>query len=378
MFTKQDLTRDAFMLNGSFADEGYDWWWHSFTAVNDETGEEKTFFIEFFTCNPELGGSEPVLGQDEYNLLNGKYPSYVMVKAGWWGEDARQLHRFFGWREVKLHKKAPYSIEAADCFASEYELRGSVNISEENANAHPAWMCDHGSMEWDLKLHKMIPFHVGYGAGKLFRTLKAFSMYWHAQGMKTLYGGSVIANGVKYSVYPERSFGYADKNWGEDFTSPWVWLSSCDLTSRISGNRLLDSVFDIGGGCPVVFGIPLRRKLLSAFYYEGEEFEFNFSKFWTLTRTKFRCKETADAVIWHVRQQNRTALIDVKVKCLKKDMLLINYEAPNGSKKHNRLWNGGNGRGIITLYEKHPRGLYLIDEIRCEHVGCEYGVYDEK
>ena len=69
MFTKQDLTRDAFMLNGSFADEGYDWWWHSFTAVNDETGEEKTFFIEFFTCNPELGGSEPVLGQDEYNLL---------------------------------------------------------------------------------------------------------------------------------------------------------------------------------------------------------------------------------------------------------------------------------------------------------------------
>ena len=247
------------------------------------------------------------------------------------------------------------------------EITGDTGIPESNA---------YSSIE--IPEYKKYYGRIVIRAGKLFRTLKAFSMYWHAQGMKTLYSGSVIANGVKYSVYPERSFGYADKNWGEDFTSPWVWLSSCDLTSRISGNRLLDSVFDIGGGCPVVFGIPLRRKLLSAFYYEGEEFEFNFSKFWTLTRTKFRCKETADAVIWHVRQQNRTALIDVNVKCLKKDMLLINYEAPNGSKKHNRLWNGGNGRGIITLYEKHPRGLYLIDEIRCEHVGCEYGVYDEK
>ncbi|MBO4902864.1 MAG: hypothetical protein J5518_08740 [Lachnospiraceae bacterium] len=373
MFATQDQKRNAFMLTGSFADEGYDWWWHSFTAVNDQTGEERSFFIEFFTCNPERGGHDPVLGQDAYNLLTGKFPSYVMVKAGWWGEDAVQLHRFFGWDGIDLHKRAPFSMEMDDCFVSEYELRGSVHVKEEDVREHPEWMCDAGSMEWDLKLNKMIPFNVGYGAGKLFRTLKAFSMYWHAEGMKTLYSGTVTANGVKYSVYPGRSYGYADKNWGEDFTSPWVWLSGWDLTSKLSGKKLIDSVFDIGGGCPVVFGVPLKRKLLSAFYYEGEEFEFNFSKFWTFTRTKFRCRETDDALIWHVRTQNRTALMDVKIKCLKKDMLLINYEAPNGSKKHNRLWNGGNGRGIISLYEKHPGGLYLVDEIRCAHVGCEYG-----
>lgn len=377
MFARSDLKRNAFMLNGSFADEGYDWWWHSFTAINDKTGEERPFFIEFFTCNPELGGKVPVLGQEPNNLLTDKKPSYVMVKAGWWGEDAVQLHRYFAWDDVTMHKKAPYSIQAADCYADEYELRGSVSISSSQADEHPEWMCDAGSMEWDLKLHKMIPFNVGYGAGKLFRSLKAFAMYWHAEGMKTLYSGTVIANGVHYSVYPDRSFGYADKNWGEDFTSPWIWLSSCDLTSRISGKRLIDSVFDIGGGCPVVFGIPLKRKLLSAFYYEGEEFEFNFSKFWTFTRTRFKCRETKDAVLWHIRQENRRALLDVRIKCLKKDMLLINYEAPNGKKRHNRLWNGGNGKGTVSLYEKHPGGLYLIDEMRAEHVGCEYGVYTE-
>lgn len=36
---KHDLTRNYFMLNGKFARQGYDWWWHNFTGFNPETGE---------------------------------------------------------------------------------------------------------------------------------------------------------------------------------------------------------------------------------------------------------------------------------------------------------------------------------------------------
>jgi hypothetical protein len=57
-------------------------------------------------------------------------------------------------------------------------------------------------------------------------------------------------------------------------------------------------------------------------------------------------------------------------------MLLINYEAPNGKKLHNRLWNGGTGWGTIKLYEKEHNVFYLVDEIEATHVGCEYGEYD--
>lgn len=53
-------------------------------------------------------------------------------------------------------------------------------------------------------------------------------------------------------------------------------------------------------------------------------------------------------------------------------MLLVNYEAPNGKKLHNRLWNGGNGKGTVKLY----RGKKLIDHVICENVGGEYGEYD--
>lgn len=371
MFNKHEITRDACQLFGGQAKCGYDWWWHSLTARHEKTGEEKPFFIEFFVCNPKSGGDEPVFGQLEANKKAGVRPSYLMVKAGSWGEDAAQLHRFFGWNKIELHGKAPYHVEAADCYVSETEIRGSVKVTEEEAKAHPEYMCEAGEMSWNLKIDKKVAFNVGYGAGKLFRTLQLFEMFWHAEGMKTAYSGEIIWNGEKYLVTPETSFGYADKNWGKDFTSPWVWLSSNNLTSKLTGKKLEDSVFDIGGGCPKVGPVALKRKLLSAFWYEGKAYEFNFSKFWTFTRTKFDCQETDTQIIWHVEQKTWLNKMVTDITCEKKDMLLVNYEAPNGKKLHNRLWNGGNGKGTVKLYRKGK----LIDEISAENIGCEFGEY---
>ena len=378
MFNKHDKTRDEFMLDGIFADDGYDWWWHSFTGINEKTGEEKAFFIEFFTCNPELGWARPVYGQLPESKKKGLWPSYLMVKAGCWGENAAQLHRFFAWKNVRLHATAPFSIEADDCYASERYLRGSVSVSDKEAKDHPEYMSDAGEMKWDLKVNKKIAFNVGYGASKLFRDLKAFEMYWHAEGMKTGFSGYVIYNGEKYIVSEHNCYGYADKNWGENFTSPWIWLSSNCMTSNITGKKLENSVFDIGGGKPKAFGIEFNDKLLGALYYEGKEFEYNFSKFWTFPGTRFKCGETKDEIIWQVNMDNATSMIRTKFRCKKKDMLLVNYEAPNGEKRHNRLWNGGNGTGRILLYKKIGEDrLRLIDDINVTHLGCEYGVYDK-
>ncbi|MCF0205945.1 MAG: hypothetical protein HUK15_00830, partial [Bacteroidales bacterium] len=205
--------------------------------------------------------------------------------------------------------------------------------------------------------------------------IKAFEMYWHAQGMKTLYSGRVTFNGVDYDILPETSYGYADKNWGRNFTSPWVWLSSCNLRSKLTGKQLNNSVFDIGGGCPKVYFVPLQRKLLGEICYEGEVYEFNFSKFWTGSKTAFSYEETDDEILWHVRQECRKAVMETEVRCAKKDMLLVNYESPDGMKRHNRLWNGGTGVGVVKLWRKTNRGLEIIDEIEARNIGCEYGEY---
>ena len=372
-----DIARDEFMLNGSFAKKGYDWWWHSFTAINEETGEEKPFFIEFFTCNPALGGDKPILGQLPKNKENGIYPSYLMIKVGTWGKEHFQLHKFIGWDHVKIHKKAPFAIKAeGGYFLSEKETRGHVKITD--AESHPEWMCENGEIAWDLKIDKKIAFNVGYGASTPFRAMKVFEMYWHAEGMKTLYEGTVTCNGVKYIVTKDKSYGYADKNWGCGFTTPWVWLSSNNLTSRVTKKKLENSVFDIGGGRPKAFGVALDRKLLGEFVYEGKSYEFNFSKFWTGSKTEFSFDENERKVYWKVRQETFKYVMITEIECKKENMLLINYEAPNGSKRHNRLWNGGNGKGRIRLYKKGKNGLILIDDIDAANVGCEYGEYSKE
>lgn len=230
----------------------------------------------------------------------------------------------------------------------------------------------YGEVSWDLKISKITAFNVGYGASTLFRKLQAFEMFWHAEGMKSRFEGEIFFGGERYIVAPEKCYGYSDKNWGRNFTTPWVWLSSNNLTSEISGKKLENSVFDIGGGRPVVLGIALPRQLLADFYYEGKDYEFNFSKFWTFPRTKFHCYETDTHIVWHVEQSSTSGKMVTDITCKKADMLLIRYEAPTGEKRHTRLWNGGNGKGAICLY-KHGK---LIDRIHAENVGCEYGEFD--
>ena len=371
MFNRHDISRDQFQLVKGQSRRGYDWWWHSFTGHDAETGAEKAFFVEFFVCNPALGGEKPVLGQLPENRENGIRPSYLMVKAGSWGEDAAQLHRFFGIGETQIGSGVPFMIKAGDCELNEIYTAGHIDVTEEEAAVHPERMCQAGSMAWRLKIHKQTAFNVGYGAGKLFRDLQLFEMFWHAEGMKTAYEGEVIWNGRKYLVEPATCYGYADKNWGKDFTSPWVWLSSCNLTSRLTGKKLNDSVFDIGGGCPKVGPFALKRKLLSAFWHEGRGYEFNFSKFWTFTRTSFECRETDTEIVWHVEQKTLLNRMVTDIRCPKKEMLLVNYEAPDGRKRHNRLWNGGTGTGTVKLYHCGR----LVEEAECRNTGCEYGEY---
>ena len=372
MFNLHDINRNACQLYGNQANTGYDWWWHSFTAISKKTGKQKPFYIEFFVCNPNGGKDEPVFGQLEENKQKGIKPSYLMINVGSWGENKGQLHRFFEWNKCKVDMGVPFFVKADDCEMSETYTKGSIHVDENENRKHPEWMCDAGDVSWDIKIDKKVAFNVGYGASNLFRKMQLFEMFWHAEGMKTEYSGEIIWNSEKYIVDPKTSYGYADKNWGKNFTTPWVWLSSCNITSLITGERLNNSVFDIGGGKPKIGPISLNRKLLSAFWYEGNEYEFNFSKFWTFTRTKFNCKETDDLIIWHVEQKTLFDKMITDITCKKKDMLLINYEAPTGEKRHNRLWNGGNGTGTVELYHRSK----LVDIINCENVGCEYGEFD--
>lgn len=365
---KHDKTRNSYQLNGKLKNKGYDWWWHSFTGENIKTGEKRSFFIEYFIINPGIN-------DDNIHFNVGEKPTYVMIKAGSWGTNKKQLHNFYPISQLVINEN-PFSLKVNDNYLSEEMMRGSVVVTDDQQKDQ-RYMCDAGSMSWNLKINKLVPFNVGYGANKFFRSINAFSMYWHAEGMKTAYTGEVIFESEQYRIDPSIAYGYADKNWGSDFTSPWVWISSTNLFSVLNNKKLDNSVFDIGGGCPVAFNIPIKRKLLIDLYLEGQEYEFNFSKFWTLCRTKFDCYETDNQVIWKIQTENYRYYLELKSTCDKKDMLMVNYVDPKGFKKHNRLYNGGTGVGNIKVYRKSFNSKVLIDDINFINAGCEYGEYEK-
>jgi hypothetical protein len=235
-------------------------------------------------------------------------------------------------------------------------------------------MSDAGSMQWDLIIDKRVTYDVGYGSSWLMNTLSAFHMFWHVEGMKCRLKGEVIFNNEKYVVHPETSYGYQDKNWGKDYTNPWIWLNCNNFRSKLTGT-VVDASLDLGGGCPIVFGIALQRRIITAFYYKGELIEFNFSKFWKYSHQDFSTREDEKYFYWDVISENRKYKMEVHFKCEISKMLLVNYESPKGEKNHNKLLNGGHAEGNVKLFKKENKELKLIDELEGCLGGCEYGEY---
>ncbi len=369
-----DFKRNAYMLRGSHTKQGYVRWWHSFTGVAAGSSETRTFFVEYYVINPGLGGSQPILGQHPYFKKRGLKPSYVMVKAGVFpdenGNEGKQLHAFYPIAALKAAAD-PLYVQVGDCSFSETKLSGYVDVSSNEAR-HRSLMTDAGYMEWDLEVHKAIACHTGAIANRFFTALNALESFWHGEGIRTMFRGTVSLDGVTYEVSPDTSYGYADKHWGRSFNRPWMQFASNKLISERTGKALKHSALAIDGCCPRFLCFPLKRRLMIQLTYTGEDFEYNFAKLGLLSRCKWRVKETNKRYIWNIMAQNKTSVIRISCYCRKDLMMPIDYESPDGSVRKEPLLGSGSGIGSIEIYRRIPGGLQLIDKLNIEDGFCEY------
>lgn len=371
-----DLGRNSYLLKGPLAKRGYMRWWHSFTGKEESTGKERTFFIEYFVINPALGGDTPIFGQHPYYKKKGMKPSYCMIKAGAYPtpeEEGVELHVYYPINALHVAQK-PFHLQLEENECSEDRIRGIVEVSNQEAS-HSFLMTDAGTMEWDLELNKSIACHTGAVAGKFFSLLNALDTFWHAEGIQTQYRGTVTLNGVAYQVDVDSSYGYADKHWGRNYNFPWFQLSSCHLFSKKTGKELKYSAVAVEGCCPRFLWFTLKPKLMLQLTYTGEDFSFSFARPLSLSRLKWKKKESSKRFVWHIKAQNRTAFIKLSASSMKQDMISIRYENPMGKKRKAPLWSGGNGVGNIELYRITPEGPKLLDTLEMRNVFCEYQLH---
>lgn len=374
-----DLARNSYIPQCSCTKKGYTRWWHSFSGINAQTGSVRTFFVEFFLMNPGLGAGHAILGQLPCHKRRGVKPSYLLVKAGVFpgsdGGSGKQLHAFYPISSLQI-SNSPLVIRAASptweaeqdagahtCFYSEDKITGFINVTPWEAK-HRSLMSDAGYMEWDLEIGKTVSCHTGIWGGNLIQTLRLLDSYWHGEGIRSFFRGSVVLDGEPYEVTPDLNYGYADKHWGRDFQNPWFQFACGKLASQISHKELRHSVLAVNEFRPRLFRIPFRPRFMIQLTYMGEDFEF--------TRCKWDVKETGTRFVWHILARNNTAVLKLSGSCRKREMLHLRYETPHGRLPRLPLWAGAAGAGTIKLYRQTQDGRELLDSLTMENALCIY------
>lgn len=388
MATIKTSRNNRYMLKGSLRKNGFDRWRLVFSGFSTTTGEERTFFIEFYIINPSLSPKECVLGfksrlaktpADLQYALAGTQaaktateeilvqPSYVMVKAGSLARGGKQINAFFPTAALEIGKKdflvRTTGTEAVPCILTDSSTSGSVAVTYSDLNEKPELLCNAGSMDWNLKYDRQISFLPDF-------THKGLN--WAPIGSYSVFAGTVHIDGEEFSVVPKSSFGYVDKNWGRDFASPFFHLSASNLTSTITGKQLSKTCFVAQG--------EYDQKLSVFASIEEKRIEFNAGSrkkyIVTYECTEMPKDEDGVKLHWSVSVHDSKTVLDIDIFCNTDSMYVRDYESPSGGRKVLKVLGGGTGTGELRLYHRVKKNLELIEHATVSNAVCEFGNFE--
>ncbi|MBQ9238252.1 MAG: hypothetical protein IJ191_02925 [Treponema sp.] len=358
-----------------------------FTGFEKITNVERKFFIEVCQLNPALSPLEPVLGFEsriqvsesalQYALAGTEsadavihehvvQPSYIVVRAGTFGAGAKQVCQYYAAKTMTVSRKK-FLIEADNCTFKNESLLGKISCAENEVIAHPEYFCDSGTVSWNIHytLH-----HDTADTGYCIKTEK-----WFPIGGAAEFFGTIVFDGCEYRVIEETSSGVIDVSCGRTYPLPLVHIASSHLTSIISGKRLENSCFAVHGeygGGVALFASFDARKLV----FRPHPKKSGYTN--QCTCVIMPEDEAGEKLHWSVSVSNRQWIVDVDIFCPSKELMVREFELPEGNKKTVKVLGGGTGSGEIKLYRRLKKNsIELIEHARVENALCEYGRGDE-
>ena len=383
-YSKLSKKVDYYVLRGKLRQEGFERWRYIFTAASKVTGAERKFFIEVYIVNPGLSPKMPVISQKSrlaYSESDLQYalagtesaahandeiavrPSYVLVKAGVFGEGGKHINKFYASSQLTFVRNSG-TFKLGDCQFSSQALSGSITVLAQDLRIKPELLCNSGSIDWNLKFERQSD------CGPLYSRQKTF---WVPSGVKSIFSGLVHLDGEEYMVLPKTSYGYVDKSWGEKPNSPYFHLSSSKFTSLISGKQMMNSFFSIEGE----FG----GKLCALINLEESSFAIENRGIFKKDVIIHDCSQISDSVEgekvhWTVSIHKGKYVIDVDIFCKGKDMFVRDYEMPQGKRCLLKIL-GGIGKGEVRVYKKIGQNLELLEHAKVYDSVCEFGQCEE-
>ena len=384
--TKKSIKYSRYGLSGTSKKIGVNFWRCFFTAFEKNSAAEQLFFLELEMINPAMSPSEPLLGfkprititeddlqyalagttsASELKSENIVQPSYVVVRFGTLGAAPKQICAYHSLKGMKFSNK-PFTIQMDNKIFGEDQLSGFINITEDDYQKHPEYLCDKGYASWNLKYEVIRDMTEGY---------KNKSEQWMPYGIRTDFSGIVSFDGADYIVEPRKCHGYMDRYWGKTFPYDWFHIYSSNLQSIISGRVLKDSYFAIQGA--------FEDRLSFIGGFEGADILFPADakkRLYTCVYDCVQAPSTEDPdenkLHWSVSINSKLWVIDIDLYCRINELSNRNLELPEGNRKILSVVQGATGTGEIKLFKKNRNTLEQIEYANITKAVCEFG-HDE-
>lgn len=356
-----------------------------FNGTDVASGEEKHFFIELEFLNAGLQ-EEPVLGfannaslssddlqyalagtlsakELQYETL--ETPSYVAVRAGYFGKGAKQICAYTSLKNCSAGFKISQT-EVGPCIFNDEKISGSIEVSERDLRMHPEFLCDAGTASWELEYKIESAFQHVYEE-------KLCS--WIPFACKASFTGNIIFDNHHYRVNAKSSCGYADVNFCETLPEPFFHLSASNLTSHITGKTMFNSCFAVHGLQKNALAIIVKFEDLTV----ALPLDVKSKSQKTLWTCQTMPNENDDEKLhWSVSGETSKWIIDIDITCAASLLFVRDFELPQGKRKVLKLLSGGHGNGEIKLYKRIGKNLELVEDAHVAGALCEFGKLDDE
>lgn len=383
---KKQLKSIKYGLNGAKKKLGINFWRFIFNGIEEMSGSEQMFFIEFEMINPWLSANEVVLGFTprvkitdndlQYALAGTKsaqsfdtedkvQPSYCAIRIGMLGKKSKQLCYYFPVKQINFNNN-PFEINIDNKIFTENRTSGFLSISEEDKTAHPEFLCDSGYVKWDISYEPTKCFLDGY---------ERDGNKWFPCGLNSSYTGKISFDGIDYSVVPEKCSGYMERYYGKKLPETWFHISSGTITSVITGKALLGSAFAVQG----VFD----NKLSFTGSFDDLNIKFSANKakklnlVWDCAQMPEKENPDTNLLHWTASFDDKKWVVDMDIFCKITELYNRSIEHPVGARKVLNILEGATGYGEIKLYKKNGNTLEQIEHAQLTKVICEFGQTEE-
>lgn len=350
--------------------KGFDRQRFIFCGCDDVNGGRKTFFVELYALRSNMDAAAVSFGnhtveqvfRDAEKQTELQPVSYVLLRAGCYGQNNSQVYAFFPLSALVFdNKEATLSCRTEEPPAwmslSPNRFSGSILMKEEKQLPYAPEESGAGGFAWNIS------YTVESSIKKAHGYRRTVCDSW---GNKLRVSGHVLYNGRSFSVTEQAEAGFAQRFFGMQSYVPFITLSSTVLENQVSRKQYHNAFFSLSG---------LADKTAQCcFSYDSHDVVIQMVSRKSKKNVVLNFMPVNNQLHWMCTLHQKQMIFDIDIFAPADSMCVYNYETLDSASLIQVL-AGASGSGEIRVYRKHGKDIECLDHLLLKNVFCEHAIY---